>query len=567
LKADDPKLGVSHAPRIALILWGIGGIAGIVWAAFYLDRLNPGVFAVLVLAVVVPVLVLSYYSYHLYLRTLENVKKHASEMGDLFNSTLSTLALAIDAKDTHTHGHTRRVQTYARAIAEAMNLDADQIKAVVDAALLHDIGKLAIPEFILNKRGSLTPEEMRKMRMHPQFGADIIANIKFPYPVSDSILAHHERFDGQGYPSGLCGKNIPLGARILAVADSFDGYVSERLESPETLEGAMQLVRDGCGTAFDPEVVEAWKKIYNDVLVWPSNAESHSHTGIQQASSELKMLETLEQSIEGLTSVQDIFSIVRTRIMKWITGCTVSIERGAREGIPVVFGDKVIATVNVHRSQPLLNEDELRLIHAVAETMAPMLSNALAIEEARREATLDRLTGLANRRAFEMMSASLHRQQFSIVLIDVNCFKAVNDNFGHTAGDATLMRIAAHLRAAFHDAQLTCRLGGDEFLVLSVASVRSIRAQIRHFRQMVVWDPAHDAYRKLMFGVSCGLATIPVDAQNIEQALQRADERMYAIKTRFKKVFGGAIPSSTESKARPKSNSSKGINRPLALKR
>src|SRR4030095_17177637 len=98
------------------------------------------------------------------------------------------------------------------------SLDAEQTKSVLDASLLHDIGKLAIPEFILNKRGSLTPEEMRKMRMHPQFGADIIANIKFPYPVSDSILAHHERFDGQGYPNGLAGKALSLGARSLAGA-------------------------------------------------------------------------------------------------------------------------------------------------------------------------------------------------------------------------------------------------------------------------------------------------------------------------------------------------------------
>src|SRR5437016_13864936 len=159
-------------------------------------------------------------------------------MAELFNSTLSTLVLAIDAKDKNTHGHIQRVQRYSRAIAEAMKLDDEEIKAIAAAALLHDIGKLAIPEYILSKRGPLTPEEMRKMRMHPQLGADIISNIKFPYPVADSILAHHERFDGKGYPNGLAGKDIPLGARVLAVADVFDAYTTDRLESESTLKGA-----------------------------------------------------------------------------------------------------------------------------------------------------------------------------------------------------------------------------------------------------------------------------------------------------------------------------------------
>ena len=121
-----------------------------------------------------------------------------------------------------------------------MNLDENQIRGIAAAALLHDIGKLAIPEDILNKRGALTREEMRKMRMHPELGADMIANIHFPFPVANSILAHHERFDGTGYPKGLTAKEIPLAARILAVADSFDAYVFDRTETTETLKGAMQ---------------------------------------------------------------------------------------------------------------------------------------------------------------------------------------------------------------------------------------------------------------------------------------------------------------------------------------
>jgi diguanylate cyclase (GGDEF)-like protein len=192
----------------------------------------------------------------------------------------------------------------------------------------------------------------------------------------------------------------------------------------------------------------------------------------------------------------------------------------------------------------------------------------MALEQARREATLDKLTGLSNRRAFEIMSASLFRQHFSIVLIDANSFKAVNDNFGHNAGDATLIRIAAHLRAAFHDAQLLCRLGGDEFLVLSFVGARGLRAQIRRFRQMVMWDPAHESYRKLMFGVSCGLASIPVDAKNVEEAVQIADERMYAVKTRLKQFAtrGTASPTTSEKKRDTGAKLRRHSSQSLALK-
>jgi len=123
--------------------------------------------------------------------------------------------------------------------------------------------------------------------------------------------------------------------------------------------------------------------------------------------------------------------------------------------------------------------------------------------------------------------------------MDVNAFKAVNDNFGHKAGDDALIRIAAHIRAAFHDARLTCRLGGDEFVVLSSVDTRTLRMQIRNFRRMVIWDPAHEPYRNTMFGVSCGLAAIPVDGRNMEQVMHCADERMYAAKTRFKQFAAG----------------------------
>jgi diguanylate cyclase (GGDEF)-like protein/putative nucleotidyltransferase with HDIG domain len=527
-----------YSSRIVLILWGTGATGGVIWTLGQQHRLDPASAAVLVSSAVVPFLGLCYY-YRVYARELRRLRNHAGDMADLFNSTLSTLALAIDAKDKQRQGHTLRVQKYSRAIAEGLRLDTDQIVGIAAAALLHDIGKLAIPEYILNKRGGLTREEMRKMRMHPQLGADIISNINFPYPVAESILAHHERFDGKGYPNGIAGKKIPLGARVLAIADAFDAYISDRIESNETLEAAMRSIRQGSGMAFDPDIVEVWASLYREVVVWSS--DSGAHTGIHQATSEFKLLESLTEAIQGLTSVHDILFAVRAHITKSIRGCV--IERGEREGIQVSFGGKVMATICCERPGVPLSDDELRLIHAVAGKVAPALNNALAIEAARREATVDKLTGLANRRAFEMMSASLDTKHYSIVLIDVNSFKSVNDNFGHTTGDSTLVRIAAHLHTAFPDAQLICRLGGDEFLVVSFAAIRALRAQIRRFRRMVVADPAHTAYKSMLFGVSCGVASIPANAKNIEQAMQHADERMYAFKARYKEFAVRAVAS------------------------
>jgi diguanylate cyclase (GGDEF)-like protein/putative nucleotidyltransferase with HDIG domain len=491
-----------------------------------------------VLLVVAPILYLCYYSYRVYIESLEKEKHHAGEMAELFNSTLSTLALAIDAKDKNTHGHIQRVQKYSRAIAEAMHLSEEEIKAIAAAALLHDIGKLAVPEYILSKQGPLSTDEMRKMRMHPQLGAEIISNIKFPYPVADSILAHHERFDGSGYPNGLAGQDIPLGARVLAVADVFDACTSDRVECAETIDGAISSLREGSGTFFDPEIVSVWESIYRDVVTWPAAASTTAYTDIQRVTSELKILEELEQSLAKVQTIAEISGAVSEVVKKRFPECDVVVKAGSHDGIPVEAEGKTIATISVGHTDACFTDDEIGLIRAVAEKIGGPFSKALALEGARRDATVDKLTGLANRRAFEVTCASLGDQPISIVLVDVNAFKAVNDNFGHKAGDEALIRIAAHVHAAFPDAHLTCRLGGDEFVVLSNAGNHALRMQIRNFRRMVVWDPAHDLYKKMMFGVSCGLAAVPADGENIEQAMHCADERMYAIKTRFKQFAG-----------------------------
>ena len=173
-------------------------------------------------------LYLTYRTYKVYLGRIEDEQRHVREMADLHLATIEALALAIDAKDQTSQSHIRRVQLYAASVARALGMSDNEVQGVKTAALLHDIGKLAVPEHILSKPGPLTPEEFQKIRAHPKVGADIVSSVPFPYPVAPLILSHHERWDGKGYPTGLKGEEIPLGARILSVVDYFDALMAER---------------------------------------------------------------------------------------------------------------------------------------------------------------------------------------------------------------------------------------------------------------------------------------------------------------------------------------------------
>lgn len=206
---------------------------------------------------VLPVIYWIYRSYHMYLERLEREKAHAQEMAGLHLRTIEALALAIDAKDHTTHDHLRRVQTYAVEIGKELGLSDPELEALRAAALLHDIGKLAVPENIISKPGRLTPEEFEKMKIHPVVGAEILERVKFPYPVVPIVRCHHEKWDGSGYPAGLRGDQIPLGARILGAVDCLDALSSDRqYRRALPLEDAMRHVVAAAGTSFDPRVIE-----------------------------------------------------------------------------------------------------------------------------------------------------------------------------------------------------------------------------------------------------------------------------------------------------------------------
>ncbi len=199
---------------------------------------------------------LTYRTYKVYMGRVDDEQRHVQQTSDLHLATIEALARAIDAKDQMSQMHIRRVQVYAAGLARAAGLAEQDIHAVKTAALLHDIGKLAVPEHILSKPGPLTQEEFQKIRIHPQVGAEIIAAVPFPYPVAPLILSHHERWDGKGYPQGLRGEEIPIGARILTIVDYYDAVTTERpYHRALSNESAIGLLRHESGRALDPRLV------------------------------------------------------------------------------------------------------------------------------------------------------------------------------------------------------------------------------------------------------------------------------------------------------------------------
>lgn len=221
------------------------------------------------LAVTVPLLLILYMTFRTTMARVADANRHVEEVNELYVATVQTLAAVIDAKDRVTHSHIRRVQGYALDLAKAVGVrDEMHLKAIQAAAVLHDTGKIAVPEAILNKPGPLSPEEYTVMKKHATVGADIISSINFPYPVEPIVRHHHENWDGSGYPAGLIGTDIPIGARILAVVDCFDALTSDRPYRARMSDNdALAIIADRRGNMYDPLVVDTFFRIYGDLRV------------------------------------------------------------------------------------------------------------------------------------------------------------------------------------------------------------------------------------------------------------------------------------------------------------
>ena len=243
-------------------LW-VTFIGGAVGAGFVVFALQFGTYGLAVLSLPLVLALILHFAYRHSTGRVSDQLHHLAEVNRLHLSTIEALAHAIDAKDAVTHGHIRRVQRWAVELASRLGLeDGAELRAIEAAALLHDIGKLAVPEHILNKPGRLTPAEFERMKTHATVGAEILSEVEFPYPVVPIVRHHHENWDGTGYPDGVKGEDIPIGARILSVVDCFDALTSDRpyrraLPAAE----AFEIIESRRASMYDPAIVDAFREI------------------------------------------------------------------------------------------------------------------------------------------------------------------------------------------------------------------------------------------------------------------------------------------------------------------
>ncbi len=361
-------------------------------------------------AAIIPLLIVLYLTYKWSNKRIEVEREKNAELNRVFLSTIEALALAIDAKDQVTHGHIRRVQRYTMALAEALGVtDEKELDALRAAALLHDTGKLAVPEYILNKPGPLTPAEFERMKVHATVGADILKSIDFPYPVEPIVRHHHENWNGSGYPSGIQGQQIPLGARILSVVDCYDALTSDRPYRPRySREHAEQVLRERKGAFYDPWVVDEFLKILDKLeqldaeeqalgpntttpLLIPAQLDVIAATTAEEREfSELRRelplatnlpaaAEVLFQHLRRVVPAASLTLFVPDHERDDLSAVASSgVGTSAIQGLRIPIGERISGWAMAHR-QTVLNSNAALELGPVARTFSVPLRYALAV--------------------------------------------------------------------------------------------------------------------------------------------------------------------------------------------
>jgi diguanylate cyclase (GGDEF)-like protein/putative nucleotidyltransferase with HDIG domain len=531
---------------------------------------------------------------------------------EILSAVIEALARAIDAKDSTGKSHIRIVQAYAAGLARTLGMSDGEVQGIAMAALLHDIGKLAVPEHILSKPGPLTQEEFQKIRIHPQVGAEIIAGVPFPYPVAPLILSHHERWDGKGYPAGMKGDEIPAGARILAVVDYFDALTSERpYHKAMSTEGAVGLLRQEAGKALDPIVVERFIQILPELHQKPTTrATPDASNAFQQIAAthhEAHALYELAQVMSTSLGVTDTMAMISSKlselvpfsscalflyneemenlhcrfatgidaeIIKQISvkiglGLTGWVARNLRTlvnarpsadleaaGIPtttslqsalvcpLVFNERFIGTLSIyHINSGCYTEDHRRLLDHVCEQAAAVIYNSTVFEQTQEDSLTDPLTGLPNTRFMfmhltrEFARAERLKSEVSLLVMDLDNFKAINDNHGHLVGDRALREVAGVLRAAIRPYDICVRWMSDKFIVVLSGCGAEEAERKRVELQTAMADVVFEARpgKRLPLGISIGASIFPHDGSTYETLLATADSRMHRDKTKRKR--------------------------------
>jgi diguanylate cyclase (GGDEF)-like protein/putative nucleotidyltransferase with HDIG domain len=599
------------------------------------------------------VLYLGLRAYFVLLARFDHERRNVQQISELHLATIEALARAIDAKDGTAENHIHRVQIYATAVARELGLSEPEVQAVRTAALLHDIGKLAVPDHILAKPGPLTPEEFQKVQAHPQVGADIIATVPFAYPVAPLILSHHERWDGRGYPAGLKGEEIPLGARILCLVDYFGALTSSRpYHEPMAIEAALALIEQESGKALDPRAVDAFVRVLPRVREeaessgrdrsGPVAVRGESGTAqlrrpkstvfddIAVAHGEIYALYQIAQTMGTILGVSDSMALIASKLtsvvpfsacslflydqptetlkcrfatgtddelllqltLKTGQGLTGWVARNRRSLVnarpssdleaaglalptslqsalvcPLVFEGRLIGTLAVYHMQPsFYQDDHRRLLDRVCEQAAAVINNAIVYEQTHEASLTDTLTSLPNTRFMvthlngELARAERLHTEVSLLVLDLDDFKVINDTYGHHVGDRALREVARVLRTGIRPYDICIRYAGDEFILVLPGcgwdETEHKRQELQLAVASVMFEARQDALIPL--SISAGAAVFPHDGDTYESLFAKADSRMYRDKVMRKReaqvrraaeITGTASPADSRAKA------------------
>ena len=554
---------------------------------------------------------------------LRLLTEHVREMNGVHMRTVEALALAIGAKDEVTGSHLNRVRVYCREFGRMMGLEEQDTHALDAASLLHDIGKLAVPEHILSKPGKLTPEEFEQVKLHPKIGAEILERVEFPYPVVPIVRHHHEQWAGAGYPDGLSGLEIPIGARILSVVDCFDALVSDRpYRKGMTVAAAVGIIVADSGTRYDPEIValleahcerlEKLAKESDNNLAFqdlspvvrgeapaagfaapstpgvPNSLPASAAAAINLATSEAQTLLDIFNIMVGSKSYPDLIERVGVRLERALgfegmvvysateggrmrrdhcygilqaeNAASAAENRAVRQtaateataeavGEPAdaqaartacampLFGSEreLVGVMCIVSNRPgAFTRDHVRLLSSVTSRMGVMMQLLRLHEAMALEARLDPLTGAGNRRDFEdrfwriQQEARRRREKLFLGYVDINHFKAVNDDHGHATGDLVLCCVCDALRDACGAHGSVFRFGGDEF-VLTVAGKEA--EQLSQLRQEITaslrWRLRQQELDSLNINLSLGFVAVGEEVQPSERYVAAADVAMY----------------------------------------
>jgi len=545
---------------------------------------------------VVPMLYWMVHAYKLYLERIEQERRGTEEFSALHFRTIESLAVAIEGRDPERRKHKRSVWSDALEIGRQMGLPDRDLLALRTAALLRNVGKLAVPEHILSKPGRLTRAEFDKMKIHPVAGAQIVEQAGLPYPVAPIVRSSHEKWDGTGYPAGLRGEQIPLGARILAAVDCLDALVSTRgYRGAYSLENAIEHMRAESGKSFDPKVVEILANYYRDLERRGDDAAAPAETDsemspIAAARQEVQHLFALAQDLGNSLSLDETFAVLSQHVKQlcphdtlavyirredrlepeYVTGldcvqmgsaaigwgegicgraaatATALLNEDSAMAIPLEGFSGVAGVLCLYaREKNAFTEDHLRVLSAAATKVAVAVENALKYRQVERSAVTDMLTELPNARSLflhldsELARAQRTAQTIAVLVCDLDGFKQINDRFGHLEGNRVLRAVARALRQQCREYDTVARLGGDEFvLVLPGQQPESVRNNVERLISAVA-EAGYETVGAGCLGISVGVAYYPADGEDAEALLAVADHRMYLEKQR-----GGAASDS-----------------------